>query len=101
MDSPARRRILFHAIGSMAILLWIALTQAIAEPSHKQFGHPMFPTENVSLGRGVSNLIGLGITYFSGLVAYHYWITSCLARNWKQSPPFSKIPRRGPRGLAD
>jgi hypothetical protein len=30
MDSPARRQILFHAIGSTAILLWIALTQAVA-----------------------------------------------------------------------
>ena len=110
MDLPARRRILFHAIGSMAILLWIALTQAVAEPSYSRWGNGL--VENVSKGRGAPNLIGLlvvllaaigaqraqrlrfvwyalmpligviyissQITYFDGLVARNFWITTCL-----------------------
>jgi TIR domain len=66
MDSPRRRSILFHAIGSMAILLWIALTQHNAEPYYSSWSPGV---RNVSQGHGVPNLIGLGVVLIAAIGA--------------------------------
>jgi hypothetical protein len=54
--SPERRSILLHGVGSVAILVWIAWTQAIAEGYHATVSSVL---DNVALGRGPPNTIAL------------------------------------------
>jgi hypothetical protein len=66
MESADGRSILFHALGSMTIMLWIMLTQSVAESYHRVWDGNI---DNVAVGKWLGSAILLVVVLIAASVA--------------------------------